>query len=136
MILTFMQYFLLILTNLNSLVFSAAIPAKNDESVRAVGYTGGYHNAAYFVNWYVFSNGTPSRIMSNITSDLFYYRAIYGRNYQPQQLPATKLTHVLYAFANLQTDGTVYVKLSQTFSVIDAVKVALTHTQLPLRHIF
>ncbi|KAF7871907.1 uncharacterized protein EAF02_009012 [Botrytis sinoallii] len=37
-----------------------------------------------------------------------------GRNYQPQQLPATKLTHVLYAFANLQTDGTVY--LSDTYS--------------------
>ncbi|TEY69512.1 hypothetical protein BOTCAL_0114g00050 [Botryotinia calthae] len=91
MILIFMQYFLLILTNLNSLVISAAIPAKNDESVSAVGYTGGYHNAAYFVNW-----------------------AIYGRNYQPQQLPATKLTHVLYAFANLQTDGTVY--LSDTYS--------------------
>lgn len=45
---------------------------------------GGYKNAAYYVNW-----------------------AIYGRNYQPQQIPATKLTHVIYAFANIQTDGTV-----------------------------
>ncbi|KAH8684224.1 putative chitinase 1 [Tricladium varicosporioides] len=52
---------------------------------------GGYKNAAYYVNW-----------------------AIYGRNYQPQQLPASQLTHVLYSFANVQADGTVY--LSDTWS--------------------
>ncbi|CAG8977571.1 hypothetical protein HYALB_00008347 [Hymenoscyphus albidus] len=55
---------------------------------------GGYKNAAYYVNW-----------------------AIYARNYQPQQLPASQLTHVLYAFANIQTDGTVY--LSDTWSDTD-----------------
>lgn len=36
-------------------------------------------------------------------------RGIYGRNYQPAQLPASELSIVLYAFANLQSNGQVYV---------------------------
>ncbi|KAI1073334.1 hypothetical protein LB507_011651, partial [Fusarium sp. FIESC RH6] len=44
-----------------------------------------YVNMVYFVNW-----GT------------------YERNFQPQDLPASSITHVLYAFMNVQTDGTVF----------------------------
>ncbi|KAJ8069551.1 hypothetical protein OCU04_003201 [Sclerotinia nivalis] len=99
----FVQYSVLALTCLSSFASASAVPhghypkksgvkATVEGAVEAA--TGGYHNAAYFVNW-----------------------AIYGRNYQPQQLPASKLTHVIYAFANLQTDGTVY--LSDTYSDLE-----------------
>lgn len=45
----------------------------------------GYQNSVYFTNW-----------------------AIYGRDYQPQQLPASEISIVIYAFANLQSTGEVY----------------------------
>ncbi|KAI1338921.1 chitinase [Xylariaceae sp. FL0016] len=44
-----------------------------------------FQNTVYFVNW-----------------------GIYGRDYQPADLPASQVNQVLYAFANLRSDGTVY----------------------------
>ncbi|KAK4173465.1 glycoside hydrolase superfamily [Triangularia setosa] len=56
--------------------------------------SGGYKNIVYFTNW-----------------------GIYGRNYQPAQLPASQITHVLYSFANIRPDGEVY--LSDTYADLE-----------------
>ncbi|KAL4887990.1 glycoside hydrolase superfamily [Aspergillus ambiguus] len=59
------------------------------------GLTAGYKTVAYYVNW-----------------------AIYARNYQPLDLPASQLTHVLYAFAQID-DQTGEVHLSDTYADIE-----------------
>ncbi|KAI4955483.1 hypothetical protein J4E91_001344 [Alternaria rosae] len=51
----------------------------------------GYRSVAYYGNW-----------------------DIYARNFQPQQIPAERLTHLLYSFADNKPDGTVF--LTDTYA--------------------
>jgi chitinase len=54
----------------------------------------------YFGNWV---SNPPLPSPSHLT---LLTKDIYGRKYLPQQIPATKLTHLLYSFADNSADGT------------------------------
>ncbi|KAK3352841.1 glycoside hydrolase superfamily [Lasiosphaeria hispida] len=78
------------------LVQASPVPVdlKHGNSARNAPTASGYKNIVYFTNW-----------------------GIYGRNYNPSDLPASQITHVLYSFANLQPSGQVF--LSDSWSDTD-----------------
>ncbi|KAK0731812.1 glycoside hydrolase superfamily [Lasiosphaeris hirsuta] len=62
----------------------APIPAANANVSAGTIPPSTYRNSLYFTNW-----------------------GIYGANYQPQQIPAGQVSHILYAFADIASDGEV-----------------------------
>ncbi|KAJ6019367.1 hypothetical protein N7522_001434 [Penicillium canescens] len=89
----FVLPFLLGLAQLANAVYSPSLAKINATDI-ATRDVNGYRSVAYFVNW-----------------------GIYARNFQPQDIPAEQLTHILYAFANIQASGEVI--LSDTWSDTD-----------------
>ncbi|RGP63440.1 chitinase 1 [Fusarium longipes] len=63
----------------------ALLPERPPRIKEVVQQTKSFVNAVYFTNW-----------------------SIYGRNFQPQYLPASQITQILFAFLNVKSDGTVY----------------------------
>ena len=77
---------------------ASIVPSKNSLEKRGSGYV----NAAYFTNWYVL------RCMRRGCEQSYSCRrGIYARGFQPNDLPASNLSHVLYSFLNVKEDGTV-----------------------------
>nr|ADV02751.1 chitinase [Trichothecium roseum]ADV02752.1 chitinase [Trichothecium roseum] len=66
-------------------VTGLAVPRTPAKAVEVTKRASGPVNAVYFTNW-----------------------GIYDRNFQPADLPADKVSHLLYSFMNLRADGTVY----------------------------
>ncbi|KAF4125945.1 chitinase [Geosmithia morbida] len=61
------------------------VPRAEYQAIDTTKRATGSVNAVYFVNW-----------------------GIYGRNYQPADIPSDKISHLIYSFMNLRADGTVY----------------------------
>ncbi|KAM7195085.1 ThEn42 [Naviculisporaceae sp. PSN 640] len=78
------------------------IPATNNQTPQGSSGTG---SASNIPNLNVTAEGAPP---SSYRNALYFTNwGIYGANYQPQQLPASQISHVLYAFADIAYDGEV-----------------------------
>ncbi|KAG5982965.1 Chitinase 1 [Claviceps digitariae] len=53
-------------------------------------------------------NGLEKRADGYVNSVYFTDWGIYGRNFQPADLPVSKISHVLFSFLNLRADGTIF----------------------------
>ncbi|KAJ5454995.1 hypothetical protein N7530_012764 [Penicillium desertorum] len=89
----FVLPFLLVLARLANTAYNPSLSKINSTDI-ATRDINGYRSVAYFVNW-----------------------GIYARDFQPQDIPIERLTHVLYGFANAQASGEII--LSDSWSDTD-----------------
>lgn len=75
--------------------------SQSSNTPDTMGGSNGYRSVAYFVN----CTDVLKFVLEEWIADVSSLGAIYGRNYNPQDLPADKLTHVLYAFANVRPES-------------------------------
>ncbi|TPX16745.1 uncharacterized protein E0L32_003686 [Thyridium curvatum] len=84
----------------SSATSTAAAPSSSGSQTSSpdvsgnVDHSRSYESSLYFTNW-----------------------GIYGANFQPQQIPASKVTRILYAFADIASDGEV--KSSDTYADLE-----------------
>jgi chitinase len=100
-------------------VATAAAPSELSTTARAAA---GYRSVAYFPNWV--PSLSPYLSPSLSRPDVDTVQAIYARNFRPQDVNATALTHLNYAFANVRPEtGEVYLSdpSSDTGNAVDDV---------------
>lgn len=80
-----------------------------------------FHTKAHTRRWPTTSSKLKrTRYVRGDTKLILFSWAIYGRNFPPQDIPASALTHVLYAFAGINNKtGEAY--LTDTFADVEKI---------------
>ncbi|KAI8404441.1 hypothetical protein FOFC_15936 [Fusarium oxysporum] len=68
----------------------------------------GIHSRSFTVHGDSLLDTRDTKVSEYVNTVYFTNWGIYERGYQPKDLPASQITHLLYAFMGVRADGTVY----------------------------